>query len=303
MLAGKLSFGVEGDYPLIVNGAKFHESNSGESRFIALTGYKLKGTGNGIVVPVASDVFSLEQLTGKVISTPVGSAAWGMMLKALRDKNMLDKVEIKNQAPPVGVANIAQNKIDAHADFCPWSEVMEFRGTGRKVFDGSEAGIFTFEASIKPQWVEALKYNHALLVGETKLAPLDFDRWVDESFVKAAFKAKGLDYEAAKGSVVASKPDNPDLPPAEVRIDGEGVKTFDSVKAMSEAVRAAQKGGKTVPATYVYDKATGLKLFGKVAFFVQAKEGGLVPFMKKGDAESFAASSGGTLVDWKQIVS
>jgi NitT/TauT family transport system substrate-binding protein len=38
MLAGKLSFGVMGDYPLIVNGAKFHESNSGESRFIALTG-------------------------------------------------------------------------------------------------------------------------------------------------------------------------------------------------------------------------------------------------------------------------
>jgi NitT/TauT family transport system substrate-binding protein len=155
------------------------------------------------VVPVGSDVFSLEQLAGKSISTPVGSAAWGMTLKALRDKNMLDKVEIKNQAPPVGVANIAQNKIDAHADFCPWSEVMEFRGTGRKVFDGSEAGISTFEASIKPQWVEALKYNHALLVGETKLAPLDFDRWVDESFVKAAFKAKGLDYEAAKGSGVA----------------------------------------------------------------------------------------------------
>ncbi|NJM34171.1 MAG: ABC transporter substrate-binding protein [Rhodomicrobium sp.] len=368
MLAGKLSFGVMGDYPLIVNGAKFEESKTGESRFIMVTGYNLKGTGNGIVVPVGSDIFSLEQLAGKSISTPVGSAAWGMTLKALRDKNMLDKVEIKNQAPPVGVANIAQGKIDAHADFCPWSEVMEFRGTGRKIFDGSEAGIptfhgtvvtkefaekypeiveayvkatmeaqdwieadpvlaaskvsewtgiekevlylyfskggiSTFEGSIKPEWVEALKYDHALLVKEKNVPPLSFDRWIDDTFVRAAFKAKGLDYEAAVKTVVTSKPDNPDLPPAEVWIDGDGIKTFDSVKAMSEAVRIAQKDGKTVLATYVYDKATGLKLFGKVAFFVQAKDGSLVPFMKKGDAESFAAANGGTLVDWKQIVS
>ena len=48
---------------------------------------------------------------------------------------------MKNQAPAVGAANIATSKIDAHADFCPWSEIMEFRGTGRKIYDGSETGI------------------------------------------------------------------------------------------------------------------------------------------------------------------
>jgi NitT/TauT family transport system substrate-binding protein len=368
MLAGKLSFGVMGDYPLIVNGAKFQASGNAETRFIQLTGYNLKGTGNGIVVPVASDVYSLEQLSGKSISTPVGSAAWGMMLKALADKGLTGKVDIKNQAPPVGVTNIQQNKIDAHADFCPWSEVMEFRETGRKIFDGSEAGIptfhgtvvvksfadqypeiveayvkatmeaqdwmaadpvaaatkvaewtgvekevlylyfskggiSTFEPSIKPQWVEALKYDHALLAKENGVPPLDFDRWIDPTFVKAAFKAKGSDYDAASASVVASKPDNAELKPAELWIDGEGVKSFDSVKAMAQASRDAAKGSKKVLATYVYDKTTGLKLFGKVAFFVQAKDGALVPFMKKGEAEAFAASSGGTLVDWKTVVS
>src|SRR5690606_24756437 len=229
-----------GDYPLIVNGAKFQETGKAESRFIAVTGYNLKGTGNAIVVPVASDIYSIEQLAGKSLSTPVGSAAWGMSLKALRDINLLEKVEIKNQAPPVGVANIAQSKIEAHADFCPWSEVMEFRRTGRKIFDGSEAGIptfhgtvvtkefadkypeivdayikatmeaqawiaedpvraavkvsewtgiekevlylyfrkggiSTFEASIKPQWEEALKYDHALLAKEKDIPPLNFD--------------------------------------------------------------------------------------------------------------------------------
>jgi NitT/TauT family transport system substrate-binding protein len=48
MLAGKLQFGVMGDYPLIVNGAKFEETGRSESRFIAVNGYNLKGTGNGI---------------------------------------------------------------------------------------------------------------------------------------------------------------------------------------------------------------------------------------------------------------
>lgn len=365
MLAGKLAFGVMGDYPLIVNGAKFEQAGGPESRFIAVTGYNLKGTGNGIVVPVGSDVYSLEQLSGKSISTPVGSAAWGMTLKVLRDNNLMDKVEIKNQSPPVGVNNIAQGKIDAHSDFCPWSEVMEFRGTGRKIYDGSEAGIptfhgtvvstafadkypeivqayvdatleaqewiqadpvlaatkvsewtgiekevlylyfskggiSTFEASVKPEWVEALKYDHGLLVKEKGIPPLTFDKWIDDSYVKAAYKAKGMDYETLVSTVVTPVVDDPNLPPAELWIDGEGIKTFDSVKAMTEAYAAAEKAGKKVNASYVYDKATGLKLFGNVAFFVKSPDGELVAFMKKGDAEK--AMGKGSLVGLTDLI-
>lgn len=365
MLAGKLAFGVMGDYPLIVNGAKFEKMGRSESRFIAVTGYNLKGTGNGIVVPVGSDVYSLEQLAGKSISTPVGSAAWGMTLKVLRDNDLMDKVEIKNQSPPVGVNNIAQGKIDAHSDFCPWSEVMEFRGTGRKVYDGSEAGIptfhgtvvstdfaekypeivsayvdatleaqdwikadpveaatkvsewtgvekevlylyfskggiSTFEASIKPQWVDALKYDHNLLVNEKNVPPLTFDKWIDPSYVKAAYSARGVNYDELAASVVTPKVDDPELAPAELWIDGEGIKTFASVKAMTEAHSAALKAGKKVNASYVYDKATGLKLFGHVAFYVKQPSGELAAFMKKGDAEK-AASKGATLVAWADL--
>lgn len=362
MLAGKLAFGVMGDYPLIVNGAKFEKTGRAESRFIAVTGYNLKGTGNGIVVPVDSDVYSLEQLEGKAISTPVGSAAWGMTLKVLRDNDLMGKVDLKNQSPPVGVNNIAQGKIDAHSDFCPWSEVMEFRGTGRKVYDGSEAGIptfhgtvvstdfaekypeivqayvdatleaqewivadpvlaatkvsewtgiekevlylyfskggiSTFEASIKPEWVDALKYDHALLVKERNVPPLSFDKWLDDTYVKAAYKARGQDYAALAGSVVTPKIDDPALAPAEIWIDGEGIVSFPSVAAMTAAHAAAIEAGKKVNATYVYDKTTGLKLFGHVAFYVKLPSGELVTFMKKGDADK----AKGTLVAWADI--
>lgn len=368
MLAGKLQFGVMGDYPLITNGAKHQETGKVESRFIQITGYNLKGTGNGIVVPVASNVHTLEQLAGKALSTPVGSAAWGMTLKVLRDRGLIDKIEIKNQAPPVGVGNIAQNKIDAHANFCPWSEVMEFRGTGRKILDGSEVGIptfhgtvvskafadahpdivqayvnatleaqdwinkdpleaaikvaewtgiekevlylyfskggiSTFEASIKPQWVESLKYAHGLLTKEVQLPPLDFDKWIDPTFVKKAYEARGKAYDGLVASVVAIKPDNPDNPPAKIWIDGVGVKVLDSVKSLTSEVKAAKAAGKKVNATYVFDKASGLKLFGHVAFYVETADGKLVPFMKKADAEAFAATAKGKLAMWPELTS
>jgi NitT/TauT family transport system substrate-binding protein len=142
MMANKLNFGVMGDYPLIVNGAKFQATESLRTKYVAGTGYNLKGSGNAIVVPVDSDIYSIEQLKGKSVSVPVGSAAWGMLLKSMKDTGIkTNEYNLKNQSPAVGAANIAANKIDAHGDFCPWSELMEFRGTGRKIYDGSETGV------------------------------------------------------------------------------------------------------------------------------------------------------------------
>lgn len=142
MLSNKLQFGVMGDYPLIVNGAKFQATKSLRTHYIAGTGYNLRGSGNAIVVPIDSDIQSIKDLVGKEMSMPVGSAAWGMTLKAFADQNIdANKVSIISQSPTIGAANIAHNKIDAHADFCPWPEIMEFRGTGRKIFDGSEANV------------------------------------------------------------------------------------------------------------------------------------------------------------------
>ncbi len=66
MLANKLKIGVMGDYPLIVNGAKFQATNSLRTLYVAGTGYNLKGSGNGIVVPVTSNIYSIDELKGKV---------------------------------------------------------------------------------------------------------------------------------------------------------------------------------------------------------------------------------------------
>jgi len=367
MLANKLNVGVMGDYPLIVNGAKFQETKSLRSIYVAGTGYNIKGSGNAVVVPVASDIYAFEQLKGKTISVPVGSAAWGMTLKALQDAGIPSSaITMKNQSPAVGAANIAASKIDAHADFCPWSELMEFRGTGRKVYDGSETtipylhgvvvrqelaeaypevvvalikavidaghwieedpmraaeslekwtgvekevqylyfskgGHLTLDPTIKPEWVDALKLDHGVLAREQQIPPLDFDAWITDKFVRQAFAEKGIDYDKQLKQKHDPAVSHKSLP-MEVWHAREGIKTYPDVKAFLEAVAKFDAVGQKLNATYVYDETTGLKLFGKTAFYVKEKDGTFKAFLRKPDAEKYAAKSGGAVVGFKEAV-
>lgn len=366
MMANKLNFGVMGDYPLIVNGAKFQATDSLRTLYVAGTGYNLKGSGNAIVVPVDSDIYSIDQLKGKAVSTPVGSAAWGMLLKAMQDNDMpAGEYVLKNQSPAVGAANIAAGKIDAHSDFCPWSEIMEFRGTGRKIYDGSETGVpylhgvvvrqdfaeeypevveafikavyeagewiredpmkavslmegwtgvekevlylyfsegghLTLEPSIKPEWTDALKFNHGVLVKEKAIPPLDFDAWITEDYIKAAYADLGVDYEADKAVVVDPLVANKGLP-MEIWHARDGVSSYPSLPEFLAAVAEMQSTGAKLNATYVYDVETGLKLFGKTAFWVKTGDE-FATFLRKGEAETYAGKSGGALVSFDEAI-
>ncbi|PYO06608.1 MAG: sulfonate ABC transporter substrate-binding protein, partial [Candidatus Rokuibacteriota bacterium] len=77
MLAGKLDIGVMGDYPLLVNIARFQETNSLRSVIVSMTGYNMYGSGNSIVVPAEAPIYRFEDLKGKKVSVPFGSAAHG----------------------------------------------------------------------------------------------------------------------------------------------------------------------------------------------------------------------------------
>lgn len=367
MLANKLDFGVMGDYPLIVNGAKFQATKSLETLYVAGTGYNLYGSGNAVVVPMKSDVFSFQDLRGRSISVPVGSAAWGMTLKAMQDLGLKQAdLELKNQSPPVGAANIAASKIDAHADFCPWSEIMEFRGTGRKIYDGSETGVpylhgvvvrkdyaekypevvvafmkaimaagdwvqadpvraavslekwtgvekevmylyfskggvLTLDPTIKPKWVETLKLDHAVLAREKAIPPLDFAKWIDDKFIREAYKEVGRAYAKDLATIHDPKVENKKLPPAELWHAKKGIISYPSVSAMLVAADGYKKSGDLL-ATYVYDHTTGIKLFAHTAFYAKHKDGVMTAFMRKPDAESYIKSNGGTLSRYDDAV-
>ena len=366
MMANKLNFGVMGDYPLIVNGAKFQETDSLRTLYVAGTGYNLKGSGNAIVVPVDSDMYSITDLKGKEVSTPVGSAAWGMLLKAMQDNGIpTGEYVLKNQSPAVGAANIAAGKIDAHSDFCPWSEIMEFRGTGRKIYDGSETSVpylhgvvvrqdfaeeypevvqafikavyeagewiredpmravsmmegwtgvekevlylyfstgghLTLEPTVKTEWVDALKFNHGVLVKEKAIPPLDFDAWINEDYIRAAYADLGVDYDAEKAVVVDPVVANQGLP-AEIWHSRDGVSSYDTMPEFLKAAATMMGTGAKLNATYVYDLETGLKLFGKTAFWVKTGTE-YSTFLRKGEAEAFASANGGEVITYDAAI-
>lgn len=366
MLANKLNIGVMGDYPLVVNGAKFQETESLRTIYVSGTGYNLKGSGNAVVVPVNSDIYKFSDLKDKSVSTPVGSAAWGMLLKAAQDNGLQGQFELKNQAPAVGAANIAAGKIDAHSDFCPWSELMEFRGTGRKIYDGSETGVpylhgvvvrkdfaeeypevvhafikavyeagkwieadplkatdlmekwtgvekevlylyfskgghLTLDPTIKAPWVDALALDHGVLVKEQAIPPLDINAWITEDYLKVAYKEMGLDYEAEKAKIVDPVVANAGLP-MEIWHSRDGISTYPDLASFLKAVAEFQATGAKLNATYVYDVETGLKLFGKTAFYVKGPDGTFSTFLRKGEAEKYAAGVSGEVITFEDAI-
>jgi len=378
MLAGKLAIGVMGDYPLLVNIARFQETASLRSVIVSMTGYNMHGSGNSVVVPADAPIYRFEDLKGKKVSVPFGSAAHGMLLKALVDRGLSqDFFTLINQAPPIGATSIQEKKIDAHADFCPWGELMEFKGFGRKIFDGSQTavaylhgpvvrkdflekypeivvaylkavveanewitrnpeeattkqeqwtsipkevlylyfgrgGFLTLDATIKPKWVEVLKYDATVLQKMNIIKGADVEGFIDDRFIKQAYRELGRDYARDQRVMVAgtSPLDGKDVTgtpikdpraAAELWLKGETIRPYASLAGLMTALRDAESSSRIVNAAYVFDYPTGLKLFAHRAFYVAGGSGkavsaSLVAFAWKEEADVFATKNGGRVL-------
>jgi NitT/TauT family transport system substrate-binding protein len=386
MLAGKLDIGVMGDYPLLVNLARFQETQSLRSVIVSMTGYNPHGSGNSIAVPADAPIYKFEDLKGKKVSVPFGSAAHGMLLKALVDRNLSPEFfTLINQSPPVGATSIQEKKIDAHADFCPWGELMEFKGFGRKIYDGSQStvaylhgpvvrkdfaekypeivvaylkavveanewitknpeeattkqeqwtsipkevlylyfgrgGFLTLDATVKPKWVEVLKYDATVLQKMSIVKAVDVEGFIDDRYIKQAYKELGRDYARDQKAMVAGTsplegkdatgaPIKDPRAAAELWAKGEPIRSYASLASLMAALREAEQKGRTVNAAYVFDQPTGLKLFAHRAFYVaggtgKAASASLAAFAWKDEADAFAAKNGGkvlTLDDAKKL--
>ncbi len=82
----------------------------------------------------------------------------------------------------------------------------------------------------------------------------------------------------------------------------DGVSAYSSLPKFLAAAAEMKATGAKLNATYVYDVETGLKLFGKTAFWVKAGDGGYATFLRKGEAETFAAVSDGALITFDEAL-
>jgi NitT/TauT family transport system substrate-binding protein len=145
MTAGKIDIGSMGDFPLLINAARGKQLGR-PTHLVSVTGYNLKGGLNTVVVAPKSTLTSLNGLKGKKVSTSVGSAADGTLVRALQRAGIdPDKgVEKLNQQPAVGASALSAGSADALSQFVAWPGLLTYQGKAKALYDGAQLNLPTF---------------------------------------------------------------------------------------------------------------------------------------------------------------
>lgn len=382
MMAGRLQIGMMGDYPLLVNGATGQSQSGNETQLVAIIAYNAFGSGNGVVVHKDSPYYELADLKGKAVSVPFGSAAHGMLLQAMQMRGWPESFwNLASQSPEVGTTNLQEKKIDGHANFVPFADLLPYRGFARKIFDGAETrvptfhgvvvrkdfadkypeavvayikalleanqwlrsnpaaavakieewtriekevaylylgpgGIHTLDPTIKPRWLDTIKTGHEVLTRLNRVKPLDINAWVNETYVRQAFAEAKLDYDAQKQTLgnydiggtdpLCKQPIARPKEAGEVWVEGAAITAHASALCTLAAIQRHQVAGKKVRVAYVYDKTLGIKVFADKAFYAVStadpKKPVIVPFLLKKDAQAHAASIGGRMASYADVL-
>ncbi|MDT0614187.1 ABC transporter substrate-binding protein [Streptomyces lancefieldiae] len=145
MTAGKIDIGSMGDFPLLINAARGKQLGK-PTRLVSVTGYNLLGGLNTIVTAPGSSLTSLKDLKGKKVSTSVGSAADGTLVRALQRAGLdADKdIEKLNQQPAVGASALSSGSADALSQFVAWPGLLAHQGKAKALYDGAQLNLPTF---------------------------------------------------------------------------------------------------------------------------------------------------------------
>lgn len=145
MTAGKIDIGSMGDFPLLINAARGKQLKQ-PTRLVAITGYNLTGGLNTVVTAPGSPLRSLADLRGKKVSTSIGSAADGTLVRALQRAGIDPEKGIQklNQQPSVGASALQAGSADALSQFVAWPGKMAFEGRATALYDGAELNLPTF---------------------------------------------------------------------------------------------------------------------------------------------------------------
>lgn len=170
------------------------------------------------------------------------------------------------------------------------------------------SGVHTLDPTIKKRWVEAIGQNYAVLQKLNMIKDLDIGAWVNDAYVRQAYKELGQDYDKQLGSfetyhvagtdsVCNATVGDPRLA-GEIWVQGGDIAPFSSPLCTLLGVKKYAAEGKKFNAVYLVDHELGIKLFADAAFYAigpDPKKPAITPFLLKKDAEAYAAKSGGKL--------
>ena len=145
---------------------------------------------------------------------------------------------------------------------------------------------------------------------------LNIGAWVNDTYVKQAFKEQGLDYDKQLASMsgydvtgtdtICNAPVDKPLEAGEVWVDGGDILTFSSPSCTLLGVKKLTGEKRKLNAVYLVDHALGIKVFADAAFYaVSTKDPNkpvVVPFLLKKDAEAHAAKIDGKLATYAEAI-
>jgi len=171
-------------------------------------------------------------------------------------------------------------------------------------------GVQTRDLSWKPEYRQAV----GTAIDTLKLLKkadrgLDLNTFINDQYIRAAFKASGLDYQAQLGNYAQSPLKASDALTgapitdwkhvAQIWVKGEPkVRDYASAEAAFTALDSLNKQGKAVRAVYAQAEDSGIKLLASQAWFASNKQGQLSAFLLKGQAQQFAQAEGGNVFNF-----
>jgi NitT/TauT family transport system substrate-binding protein len=178
-------------------------------------------------------------------------------------------------------------------------------------------GVHTLDPTLKPRWLAALKDDYAVLKRLNLIKDLELSSWINDSYVRQAYRELGLDYDeqlkklsgyAIEGhDSVCNVPVQNPARAGQIWIQDGDVLAFSSAACTLAGVKRYSAQGKKIGAAYVMDRALGIKLFADSAFYTIAgkdpQQLEVTPFLLKRDAEQHAQQSGGRVASYADALS
>ena len=171
-------------------------------------------------------------------------------------------------------------------------------------------GLQTRDLTWKPEYRRAVATAIATLKLLKKTdVDLNVDTFVDDRYIREAFKQSGLDYAAALANpgpepftptdAATGKPIQNTNDLAQIWLTNEAkIRRYANPAEAFAALRAIGAHAGSVRAVYVRDHASGLELFAKQAWYVRDAHGALAAFLLRSSADAYAHATAGSVLEF-----
>ena len=171
-------------------------------------------------------------------------------------------------------------------------------------------GLQTRDFTWKPEYRQAVKTSiETLRLLKRTESDIDVDSFIDDSYLRTAFRQAGLDYAAQlknhdrlalkANDALTQKPISDFKRVAQVWVAGEPlVRHYASPENAFADARKLEQAGRKIRVIYAHDSNLGIKLFANQAWFASDGKGQLHAFLLKGAAQAWAQANQAKVLDY-----